>query len=91
MYWRFFMSWKSSAEEAAWKWELCRENHAAFKSAAREFCTLTDCMRDAAQHGYRGWADDLTTADSSLQQERMPMSVMATSSPYFGPGNQRLH
>jgi len=91
MYWRFFMNWKSSSEEAAWKWEICRENHVAFKSATREFSTLTDCMRDAAQHGYRGWADDLPGADAPVQEDRMPMSAMAMPSSGFGPGNQQLH
>jgi hypothetical protein len=91
MYWRFFMSWKSGSEEAAWKWELCRENHATFKSAAREFSTLTECMRDAVQYGYRGWTDDLTAADPSLRQDRTPMSVMATAQSYPPPGSQRLH
>ena len=91
MYWRFFMSWKSGSDEAAWKWEMCRENHATFKSAAREFCTLTECMRDAAQYGYRGWTNDLTAADSSMQQERMPMSMIAPSPSYLISGGQRLH
>ncbi len=91
MYWRFFMSWKSTSEEAAWKWELCRKNHAAFKSATCEFSTLTDCMRDAALHGYRGWKDDVPGADSPLQEERMPMSAIAILPSYLPAGNQHLH
>jgi hypothetical protein len=91
MYWRFFVSSKSTGAEAGWTWELCRENHVAFKTAARHFSTLTDCMRDAAAHGYRGWSDDVPGADGPLHEDRMPMAAIAMPSSYFRPGNERLH
>lgn len=89
MYWRFFMSSKGTGTDAAWKWELCRENHAAYKTSTREFGTLTECMRDAAEHGYHGWSADVSAAPA--HEERVAMASVFMRSASAGSGSQRLH
>lgn len=89
MYWRFFMSAKGTGTDAGWKWELCRENHAACRAATREFGTLTECMRDAAEHGYHGWSTDASASDAALHEERMAMASVFM--PSASSGGQRLH
>jgi hypothetical protein len=88
MYWRFYASATSVSPDGGWRWQLCRENHTAVKSAARDFGTLTDCMRDAAQHGYRGWHEDAAAAH---REEALPMAALAIPTPCMVPGSRHLH
>lgn len=56
MYWGFHRVSTPSSVKKQWRWQKCEDAGAVLESSEKTFRTLTDCMRDAREHGYWGCA-----------------------------------